>query len=100
MGFPFTGGDHEGQLIYNHFARHIEVINFVSERLTRGIEQFALTLAATLRNGRKLLVMGMAVPPPMPASGSRTCRALSDGAAGSAGHCPDNRYVDPDCGRQ
>jgi D-sedoheptulose 7-phosphate isomerase len=46
------------QLIHNHFASHVEVINSVSEQLTREIEQLALTVAATLRNGGKLLVMG------------------------------------------
>lgn len=48
----------KSQLIYNHIARHLEVINSVSEQLTHGIEQFALALAAALRNGGKLLVMG------------------------------------------
>lgn len=46
------------QLIHNHFASHVEVINSVSERLTHGIEQFALLVAVTLREGGKLLVMG------------------------------------------
>ena len=48
----------QSQLIQQHFARHLEVINAVSERLAHGIEQFALTVAATLRHGGKLLVMG------------------------------------------
>lgn len=46
------------QLIHHHFSRHLEVVNAVSEQLARGIEQLALAVAATLRHGGKLLVMG------------------------------------------
>lgn len=44
--------------IKKYFARHIEVMEMVAERLAPEIESLCALLAATIREGNKVLVMG------------------------------------------